>query len=277
MCQLVHTLSDGPASFAVIVPLIVSGSLDPTLPGKRKGPSLAELAKAYIGVIREQLDFGPCILVGHSFTGILAFEIAHQLLREGFRPDAVSLLLLDTYAWGRSFMRKLMSLSLPMAKMALETRINYLRSRLRSDPSMASKPSQTNHLNADPGVEVCYPSSLDELPPEVFTKVIHNAMKGYSLRPLGCRAVLFRACEVVAWRPFALEHDLGWRGLFTRGLEIVEIPGDHATILKAPHLAMLARQFQERLSAVLANHAQDLLCSSAVEFSPEQAESSLTK
>ena len=44
-------------------------------------------------------------------------------------------------------------------------------------------------------------------------------------------------------------HDLtnGWRDLFARGLEIVQSPGDHVSMMADGHLTTVARQIKEVL------------------------------
>ena len=95
-------------------------------------------------------------------------------------------------------------------------------------------------------VETRY-QSLDEMPAETFQRTIMHALKDYELRPLDCRAVLFRARDSHKAHLHAYDPALGWDGLFARGLDIFEMPGDHSTILLRENLPGLASLLQEHL------------------------------
>ena len=46
---------------------------------------------------------------------------------------------------------------------------------------------------------------------------------------------------------YAVDPQLGWDGLLTRGLKVLETPGDHFSLLKRPHLLTLAEQIKKYL------------------------------
>lgn len=263
MCRLSEHLEDGPGMLAVSIPLELSNAKEPVLPNGTKPPSVAELARVCVDMVRQNLDFGPCVLVGYSFTGLLAFEVAHQLLREGHRVDGV--FLMDTYAVGRSFMRKLKAISFPMAKMAFARRAEKIWARLLPSPPLAPGVAHAERPNSDPVPETWYPS-LDELPSTYLSRMLKNAMKGDHLQPVATRGILLRAREVESWRPYAIERDLGWDGLFKSGLDIVEVAGSHSNMLATPNLPAIAKEFKDRLNALTtvsssnssAEHASEL-------------------
>jgi acyl-CoA synthetase (AMP-forming)/AMP-acid ligase II len=68
-----------------------------------------------------------------------------------------------------------------------------------------------------------------------------------ALRPLDCHAVLFRARDSHKAHLHAYDPTLGWDGLFARGLDLFEMPGDHSTILLRENLPGLASLVQEHL------------------------------
>jgi thioesterase domain-containing protein len=95
-------------------------------------------------------------------------------------------------------------------------------------------------------VETHY-QSLDEMPAETFQRTIMHALKDYQPNPLDCRAVLFRARDSHKAHLHAYDPALGWDGLFARGLDVFEMPGDHSTILLRENLPRLASLLQEHL------------------------------
>jgi amino acid adenylation domain-containing protein len=62
--------------------------------GRAPSASLVEMAEAYIGAIRRVQAQGPYRLLGHSFGGLVAFEMARQLEAQG--ESVAMLALLDT-------------------------------------------------------------------------------------------------------------------------------------------------------------------------------------
>ena len=114
MCRLGQALQ-GLNVFATLVPFAVSSSGVPTLEGRDVPPGLSEMASVYVDLIYKNIDnSGPCVLVGHSFTGLLAFEIAQQLERRGQAVDLV--VLLDAWAREVPWHWKLLSLSFARAR-----------------------------------------------------------------------------------------------------------------------------------------------------------------
>jgi len=182
------------------------------------------------------------MLAGHSFGGLLAFEVAHQLQREGRQVEMV--FLLDSWVGSIPWWRKLRNLTLNRAKKSLAFRTSRIwnkanarmaRARKRPEELLGSSSSVANDVNVPFGAA----------PWEVLSKVYRNAQKNYRLRPLASQAVLFRAQDSEFKHLFAIDGNLGWDGLFEGGLKVVESPGDHFTLLKTPNLELLVEHFKQ--------------------------------
>ena len=61
-----------------------------------------------------------------------------------------------------------------------------------------------------------------DVPWSIREKVYYNAWDKYRFHPLDARAVLFRGRDSALARLYSIDGELGWSGLFTRGLEIVD-------------------------------------------------------
>jgi len=71
----------------------VFGLQPPPLDGKHRIPRTVEaMAIAYVAEIRRVQPHGPYFLAGHSFGGLLSFEIAQQLVRDGERVSFLGLI-----------------------------------------------------------------------------------------------------------------------------------------------------------------------------------------
>ena len=63
------------------------------------------------------------------------------------------------------------------------------------------------------------------------------AIQNYELRPIDARLVLFRASEQ---DHAAGSYELGWNGIFRRGVEVHDLTGDHERIFLEPNIEILA-------------------------------------
>jgi hypothetical protein len=88
---------------------------------------------------------------------------------------------------------------------------------------------------------------VDDVPEGILTKIRTNAWVRYPLLPLESRAVLFRAQESGGAYLYRVHADLGWGDRFNHGLRIVEVPGDHFTLLKDPQVSTLAQGIRDCL------------------------------
>ena len=250
ICRLGQSLDEGPAIYATIVPFAVSGSQSPTLDRNAAPPGLAEIASVYANLIHGSLDGGPCVLVGHSFTGLLSFEVAHQLQARGRGVDMI--VLLDAWAKEAPWWSKLPYLSFRQAQIAAYRLVSKLS---RLSKAAATPPAAST-------IEASY-QSLDEMSWETFQHVVRNALKRYRLTPLNSRGVLFRARASHKAHLHAFDPWLGWSGLFSRGLDVVDVPGDHSSLLLHANLAGLSKQFQEYLNTIVAENQRKPVSKSA--------------
>src|SRR5262249_32505405 len=84
--------------------------------------------------------------------------------------------------------------------------------------------------------------------PEPFWRALeshYQAMGEYVRRPYTGPVTLFRARTRPLLRLHG--HDLSWGKLAAGGLEVVTVPGNHASMLAEPHVAVLAERLQESL------------------------------
>jgi thioesterase domain-containing protein len=89
---------------------------------------------------------------------------------------------------------------------------------------------------------------LGDVPWEILGKVYDDAHAKYPLRPLDCRAVVFRSLDSSEAYLHAVDERMGWGGLFTGGVEVVDTPGDHFSLLKSPNILILAQKLNERVT-----------------------------
>jgi hypothetical protein len=81
----------------------------------------------------------------------------------------------------------------------------------------------------------------------------YQALREYQPKPYPGRVTLFRARV----RPLLRLHgrDLGWARLAGGGLDVIDIPGNHQTLLTAPHVTRVAQALLARLCRAQAQAA----------------------
>ncbi len=197
--------------------------------------SLEAMAAEYVDAIRSKQPEGPYLLGGWSLGGVMAGEVARQLIAAG---EAVErLLLLDSAlpesalpedAVGDQFRAGLeygINVDLEdLSRMSPEEQLPFLWQHAR----------QLGMLDA-------------QAPEQLVTRVIsdlktlfshHVALcERYRPRPVPVDAVLFRPREV----PFDVggPEDRGW-GQFMRSVEVCRVAGHHHSMVAMPHVRELA-------------------------------------
>jgi len=249
-CRLADLLNEGRASFATAVPLSEESYWAAYRKLHNQMPSLEKLAAAHTSLIKSLPHLNSCILVGYSFSGLLAFEVAHQLQKEGKQVEMI--FLLDSWAKSITWRQKLRVLNFERATKSLRFRANSARKRLfeklkhvvngRRVKSMPVETPNNGQRNTFPPQE--------EIPWEIFLTIFKNARENYRGRRLDCEAVLFRVQDIEVLN---VHPTLGWSGLFKRRLEIVDCSGEHDNILKEPNLQILAGQFSSRIPKLRSN------------------------
>jgi thioesterase domain-containing protein len=205
-------------------------------------PTLKELASLFVEVLREQLGVGPCILAGHSFAGLIAFEVARQFQMQGGKVDAVVIIdkaarLESVYRISLTNLRQCWSRTPAdpgrLTREGLAGRINRSalilrwlleRGKGRMERALGSLPAELSNTLDVEGVPVRW---------EVLTRLYRQMQRSYRPEPLDCRGIVIRAAFIDSCRGVrAADAQMGWSGLFTRGLATLEVIGDHISIIR---------------------------------------------
>lgn len=256
LCRMAQFLDAGPNLFATWVPLSPSVLEAATLNRTAALPSLEEMAAPHVALIQSQKPSGPCFLAGHSFNGLLAFEIAHQLHRAGRQVEM--LLLLDTSLLSLRWWKTLQGFSwtegLNLAKDKASRLFSTRKLTRRTSNFPVSDPDSAGISN--PAGEQA--NTYGSVPWKTEQRIYRNARAKYRLRPVDCRAVLFRAEDSAASPAQTLKSAAGLGRLIARDLRIVDLPGNHQSIIQESNAPALARRFMECLPEVSDSQLEDL-------------------
>ncbi|MGZ5270503.1 MAG: acetoacetate--CoA ligase [Ramlibacter sp.] len=209
----------------------VWGLQAPGVDGEAPPPRLVEeLAAAYVANIRTLQHHGPYAICGHSFGGLVAYEMARQIAEAGDTVDP--LVLLDPYLHGTLGMpTRILEALQRMARMPVGKAWAYLRTRIAR---MAGPPRR--------------PSDGYNLPPaqaRVWDALV-GAMGQYRPLPYAGPVLLVHALDKLPGHPNPVP---AWRGLVGDRLRVVELPGEHMDLVGI-HARRVAAFLDEGLGAV---------------------------
>ena len=208
-----------------------------------------ELAAFYIKEMRTFQPNGPYFLVGVSFGGAVAFEIAQQLDTQG---QKVALLgLIDTY--GPAAIKQLPKRERVSRLIKL---LQYRHTDVLLEKVKANWKGKIENLNFFLcGIYCKFYLSIgrplpDYLQDFTYEQANDNALKNYVPQVYPGRVTLFKGIDAAT----KVDSKLGWGGLAAEGIEIHNIPSSHLGMLKEPYVRVLGEKLKACLEQAQANH-----------------------
>jgi thioesterase domain-containing protein len=204
------------------------------------------MAARYVEEMRSLQPDGPCLLGGWSLGGLVAFEMARQLQQAGRTVALLALLDVgareeDARHPAEQFLEDLARQFGREAPPSAWRFPDLPRDRSLTDEQWAGVLEQAR-------IAELVPPDMGALQMRDLSRVFManaRAAEAYAPPAYGGRVVLFKAGERPA--PTAADVDLGWGGLCAQGAQVHVVPGDHYTMLRPPHVQVLA----ERLGVCL--------------------------
>lgn len=214
--------------------------------------TLEEISTAYISDLLKNDPDGPFYLAGYSFGGLIAFEMAKQLIALNKKVNFVG--IVDTYIGGRTdhstgFAR--------IAKKALRqfSKIPHILKTMSEFPAdaFAYQSAIITHKirtvlpflkTPVPLPTEAYVSDLTPYEKEIYN-VYDAAHEKYIIKPADIKISLLRVTK----RLYHLDDAvyLGWKPFAKKGIDIYLVPGDHGSILHPPNDRDFARTLQKAL------------------------------
>ncbi|HSE87958.1 MAG TPA: non-ribosomal peptide synthetase [Candidatus Binatia bacterium] len=184
--------------------------------------TLNDIAARYLGALREIQPRGPYYLVGFSFGGRVALEIARRLHEAA--EEVAMLSVVDTYLCCVGWRYKLHWFGYHVGQL-VRTGPGHLLERLRHAQKLRRPELRATQVEA---------------------QIRAQARKGYRAQPYPGDITLFRA--LARYGPaYSMDEFLGWRDITQGRLEVHEIPGDHYSMLNSPNVELLAQKLRTYL------------------------------
>ncbi len=234
--------------------------------------AIEDYARAYIEELKKVAPHGPYVVGGHSFGGIVSFEIAQQLTGRG---DEVAMLFildsslpnldrgaLDRLACVFAFLRGVPYMpgeAFDQMRRNPEELVRALRQKLRfvTGKAKAARAS-VRRAPAERAAETDFATQPGAMDVADVVEMSHWPENNRRIAERHWRAVLAYRPQAYPGRitlfrsrfqsPFlGLGSMLGWDRVALGGVEVVRVPGGHLTVLQPPNVDVLAERFRERL------------------------------
>lgn len=199
--------------------------------------TVPQMAAHYIMEIRRKQPTGPYYLGGYSGGGVVAFEMAKQLVATGERIGG--LVFLDSVAPG---------IVMPTTLDKLDNYFTGLRQKGLGHAFNVARGAANRRMEM---VATLARKPLRRLFPyhyrlENIADTWNEAFAAYQPTPYAGEAMLFRASTGLV-AGVDIGHFNGWEGLILGNIEVNESPGDHTSMCEQPHVRVLARRLRSYL------------------------------
>ena len=180
-------------------------------------------------------------LLGVSFGGVIAYEIAQLLVSQG--QEVKFLGMVDTFCPNQSSVRKHLPLKERVRGHLEKARtkgVKHLYNRLqwRMGHTLDIFRANVYQLNWVRENFVDQTSrNFDQAEYVRLTREHQQVNQGYNIQPYPGKISMFRATE-------DMDSKLDWQELAQSGLSISDLPGEHLEILQEPHVQLLAEKIQ---------------------------------
>jgi thioesterase domain-containing protein len=223
----------------------------PPLKSGRQFVTVEHLAAVYIHKVRQLQEHGPFRLCGHSFGGLVVFEMARLLVNNGQKVELVALLdtvhpacVLNLSLKGRAKFQ-LSYISDRLARYGQHLRHGRI-DKMFSRAFIFVKAAVSKRFWKIAGLVLGglgFPIPKILRGGEVATLLAWHAHTPSTYQG---KVVLFSASD--RGPEFGVDPTLGWRVSAIGGLEIHMVPGDHLSMMRPPHVQALAKQLSSYLA-----------------------------
>ena len=231
-------------------------------------PTMEQLVAPYVTLLRAHIKSGSCILAGFCFTGLLAFEAAHQFQRLGGKVEMV--VLYDTWAkrptpheialhrWAEDGRRlaQQSSNARPWDSIGLHLRKSWRMILWLCDMALKRTQSVLTRLLYGQGISYIFDEQGNTLPWKLVDRLYMHIRNSYRLRRLDSRGILFQPED----RPHvrSVDRGQGWNDLFSQGLDVVPVEGTHLSMVReASYSLSLGKKIDETLKRHWQHRSED--------------------
>jgi acyl-CoA synthetase (AMP-forming)/AMP-acid ligase II/thioesterase domain-containing protein/acyl carrier protein len=193
-------------------------------------PTLENLAAHYIQEMRSLQPEGPYYLMGLSFGGVIAYEMAQQLVGQG--QQVAFLGLFDTFIEDQSTFLPLHQRFSKLFQLTPSELLRKIKTKIKG--------KLVKHDNKY--LPHVYNPNLLRIMREAYTPQVYSG-----------RVTLFKAMNHTSVTYAITPPEVGWRKFVNGELEIHEVPGSHLGMLEEPNVKILAEKMRACIEKSLNN------------------------
>jgi amino acid adenylation domain-containing protein len=211
---------------------------------------IEQLASVHVTAIRNVQPRGPYRLAGHSFGGVLAYEIAAQLIDADETVEFLG--LIDSYR-PMPHADDVSTQSIDLELSVLRLYVEYLFPKMDDSQrqTLLAMDSPTHLLDycKESGL---LPRALNLMHVEEWARtynILHTAVKKYVAVPLSVPTYLFV--------PDDDRNDRGWRAVLDGNLRIEKVGGTHISMIQQPHVRTLGQAMSRDLEVAESSRREE--------------------
>lgn len=229
--------------------------------------SIKKMASLYNQSLLSLHKQGPVILSGYSFGGLVAFEMANQLIQAG--REVSTLMVFDGAApvyvddfisgnWDQLFSMNdgkwLIMVSQLMEK-SMKIKLNLSKGKFiglppeKQEEKLIASFMKESDFHGENGQNMIR-HMLN------VNKANYRAMLSYFPDPIPCGITVFKSEQkvgndsILTFYKNYHEEDLGWGRYSREPVDVITVPGDHYSMLNPPHVFALAKKINDHLTQI---------------------------
>lgn len=204
---------------------------------------ISRAAQLYAAELRSVQRHGPYFLFGYSFGGLVAFELARELVAQGERIGLV--IMADSPAPGypppAPLLTRVKTHANNLWSASREARVRYLRQRAQNLRTRVAKL-----------VGLIPHTDPNEQMPDHERRLVaaaYEAFNHYDPMPLGVDVLFLTADTPPEWPTASFDDPLlGWGNMLRGRISQCSIPGAHLSVFAPRNLPVLATRIREGLA-----------------------------
>jgi len=232
--------------------------------------TIEDMASHYIEAMRAIQAEGPYFLGGWSLGGVVAYEMAQQLVAQGEKVG--QLLLLDCSVWARKRENAKGEEGDIQEEQDIEEDIAAMLMDILAEEWPISR-EELEPLEMDERLDYVLRRAKDKniFPPDIdvararsYLKMFRTnerAASKYIAQAYPGEVTLFKTTSNIEMPPsdeaapseemmkMIQDPTMGWGDLAAGGVRVVDVPGNHQTMVSKPHVEILARRIRDSLQA----------------------------
>lgn len=203
---------------------------------------VTEIAAAYAHEIMRYAPHGPVSLAAVSLGGVVAMEVARCLRAEGRQVLLVA--LFDALGPGPTDELRGAKRLLRHARELRAGGPRYLRAKVLDRARKSRERLRRLELRVRRGFRWALSDELRAL--DFIERNAHAAL-AHVPEPYEGSVTVFRATENVFYTDAYVRAGMGWADVARGGVEVIDVPGEHLTMLALPHVQTLAHELRAAL------------------------------